>query len=37
VVYAGFARFLEVIYGRCSLGFSCIEHSPSDLVDAVAL
>ena len=37
VVYAGFTRFLEVIDSRCSLGFSCTEHSPSDLVDAVAL
>jgi hypothetical protein len=37
VVYAGFVRFLAVIDGRCSLGFSCTEHSPSDLVDAVAL
>jgi hypothetical protein len=37
VVYASFARFLKVINGRCSLGFSCTKHSPSDLVNAVAL
>jgi hypothetical protein len=37
LVYTGFARFLEVIGGGCSLEFSCTEHSPSDLVDVVAL
>jgi hypothetical protein len=37
VVYAGFTRFLKVINGKCSLGFSCTKHSPSDLVNAVAL
>jgi hypothetical protein len=37
VVYAGFAIFLEAIDVGCSLGFSCTGHSPSDLVDVVAL
>jgi hypothetical protein len=37
LVYTSFARLLEVISGGCSLGFSCTKHSPSNLVNVVAL
>jgi hypothetical protein len=37
VIYTSFAIFLKAINIRCSLSFSCIRHSPFNLINVVAL